>query len=292
MNRQQFKLETDLNTLRAFVAVAEEGGFSSAAKRIHRTQSAVSVQIAKLEDQLNAKLFERTSRSVSVTPAGETFLSYARRILELSDEAALAVSPAEEKALLRIGIAEYLAPRHLDVVLTRFRQTFPDCGLNLTLGLGGTLLGMLDQDELDLVVAGPDRPGGQKLWDEPLVWTGTYETTGGSPHPLDLVLLPPPCIYRKMVFDSLTQMALPWRIAMEANSFEAVQTSIRAGLGITILPQLAIHDGMTVITEKLPELPNSSVLSYTRPGHSHPYVDPFIDLLVARVETSAGTNDK
>lgn len=283
MSKNSFKLETDLNSLRAFVAVVEEGGFSAAAKRIYRTQSAVSVQIAKLEDQLGIKLLERTSRCVCVTPAGETFLSYARRVLDLMEDAAAAIRPPEEKALLRVGIAEYLAPQYLDTVLTRFQKKYPQCDLSLTLGLGGTLLEKMDQDELDLVVSGPDRAGGQILWEEPLVWTGTY---AASADPVKLVLLPAPCLYRKMVFDSLTKMALPWRMSIEANSFEAIQSSIRAGLGITILPETAIKDGMPVIKENLPDLPNSGVVSFTR--QSHPYTQAFIDYLVASHDEVTG----
>ncbi len=99
------KLETDLISLRSLVAVIEEGGFSAAARRMHRTQSAISLQIAKLEERLNTKLLERTSRSVNVTPAGETFVSYARRILELADEAIMAVTSPAELTLLRVGFA-------------------------------------------------------------------------------------------------------------------------------------------------------------------------------------------
>ena len=100
-NRSALKLETDLLSLRALVAVVEEGGFTAAERRVGRTQSAISLQIAKLEERLGGKLLERTSRSVSITPAGETFVSYARRILELADEAVLAVTAPDENALLQ-----------------------------------------------------------------------------------------------------------------------------------------------------------------------------------------------
>ena len=120
-NRSPFKLDTDLLSLRALIAVVEEGGFSAAARRVHRSQSAVSLQVAKLEERLNTRLLERTSRSVSLTPAGETFISYARRILEMADEAMLAVTAPEESTLLRVGFAEYLAPQHLHNLLAQFR---------------------------------------------------------------------------------------------------------------------------------------------------------------------------
>ncbi|WP_372808519.1 LysR family transcriptional regulator [Pontiella sp.] len=283
MSTPSSKLEADLHTLRSLVAVVEEGGFSAAAKRVHRTQSAVSVQIAKLEDQLNAKLLERTSRSVSLTPKGEAFLSYARRILELADEA-MAACTAEEKALLRVGVAEYLAPRHLDSVLGSFQEAHPNCNLSLTLGLGPPLLERLEQGGLDLVIGGPEGSNGNKLWDEPLVWTGSGEVPEDRSAALKLVLMPAPCIYRKIAFDALTGVSRPWVMSIEANSFEAVQAAIRAGLGITVLPEAAIKDGMTVLKGKLPALPDSCVMSYTRAKVSHPFTQPFIDDLVESVE--------
>ena len=104
-NKLNYKLETDLNTLRSFVAIVEEGGFSAAARRVHRTQSAISVQIAKLEDRLNTKLLERENRPITVTPSGESFLSYAYKILELADEAVLAATSPDEATLLRVGLS-------------------------------------------------------------------------------------------------------------------------------------------------------------------------------------------
>lgn len=287
MNRPTPKLETDLNTLRSLVAVVEEGGFSAATKRIHRTQSAISVQIAKLEDQLKAKLLERTSRSVALTPEGETFLSYARRILKLVDEATRAISPVREKDLLRVGFAEYLAPQHLDTVLNRFQEQNPSCDVSLVLGLGPPLLDMLKDGKLDLVIAGPEGAGGTVLWEEPLVWTGTYDESSAPPEPMKLVLMPPPCIYRKVTFDKLTETSLPWRISIEANSFEAVQSSIRAGLGMTVLPITAIKDNMPVVRDLLPDLPTTTVESYLRKDQNHSFTRPFIDFLIESFKKSS-----
>ncbi len=281
MTSTKFKLETDLNTLRSLIAVVEEGGFSAAAKRVHRTQSAVSVQIAKLEEQLNIKLLERTSRSVQLTQAGETFLSYARRILELADEAAFAVSPWDEKEKLRVGFADYLAPQHLEAVVSGFQEQYPNCELSLVLGLGPPLLEMMDRKELDLVIAGPEGDNGTVLWDEPLVWTGICDAPGDNTVPMKLVMMPPGCLYRKLAFDALTKISRPWRMSIEANSFVAVQSAITAGLGVTILPETAIREDMPVIKEGLPELPNTTVTSYISPIGSHPHAQPFIDYLVA-----------
>lgn len=286
MNRQQFKLEADLNTLRSFIAVVEEGGFSAAAKRVYRTQSAISVQMAKLEEQLNVKLLERTSRSVKVTSAGETFLSYARRIIELTDEAAFAVAVPEEAVSLRVGFAEYLTPKHLQAVLSGFREQHPHCDLSLSFGLGAPLIEVMCRGELDLVISGPEAEEGTMLWEEQLAWTGTGDFSPESKVPLELVLMPAPCSYRKIVFDSLTQIAKPWKISTEANSVEAVQSAIRVGLGVTVLPVSAIHDDMPILDGDLPELPITTVMSYVRKDLSNPYAKRFIDFLVESVEAS------
>ncbi|MDP0491652.1 MAG: LysR family transcriptional regulator [Verrucomicrobiota bacterium JB023] len=283
-NQSTFKLETDLLALRSLVAVVEEGGFSAAAKRVHRTQSAISLQIAKLEERLNTKLLERTSRSVTLTSAGEKFLSYARRILELADEASLAVTAPDEATRLRVGFADYLAPIHLPALLARFRRAHPNCDLTLNLGLGGPLLNSLQNDELDLVFAGPESPEGVLLWEEPLVWTGRPVP---DEQQLELVLMPSPCSYRQLAFDALAKLSRPWKIAIEANSVQAVQTAIQAGLGLTILPLSAVPDEMKVL-DHLPPLPDTSVCSFTNPDHAaNPYLQRFIDFLVEGMDTAS-----
>jgi DNA-binding transcriptional LysR family regulator len=284
MNRRNFKLETDLNCLRSLVAVVEEGGFSAAAKRVHRTQSAVSVQIAKLEDQLNTKFLDRGNRSVTLTSAGETFLSYARRILALADEASLAVTAPDDAALLRVGFLEYLAPRHLHTLLARFRKTHPNCDLNLVLDWGPALLDALAHGELDVVFAGPEGENGRLLWEEDMVWTGTCDLADAPSAPLELALMPSPCHYRSIVFDALTKIAKPWKLSFEANSVQALQSAVRAGLGVTILPLSAVREDMPIIKKGLPELPKTSVMSYLNPDQSNPYAQRFIDFLLAGIE--------
>ncbi|WP_309490810.1 LysR family transcriptional regulator [Oceaniferula flava] len=274
-------------SLRSLIAVVEEGGFSAAAKRIHRTQSAISLQVAKLEDRLGAKLLDRNTRSVALTAAGETFISYARRILELADEAALAVTAPDEATLLRVGFADYLAPQHLHTLLARFRRAHPNCDLSLILGMGADLFPKLKNGELDLVFAGPEGNKGDILWDEPLVWTGTLPADYQPSQALDLVLMPSPCCYRKIAFDTLTKIGTPWKLAIEANSVHAVQSAVRAGLGISVLPRSVLGDKLPRINDTLPKLPQTSLASYVARGTTHPYAQRFIDFLVSCVNESS-----
>ena len=278
-----FRLETDLISLRTLVAVVEEGGFTAAARRIGRTQSAISLQVAKLEERVGVQLLERTSRSVSITPAGETFVSYCRRILELADEAILAVSSPDESTVLRVGFAEYLVPQHLHSLLARFRRAHPNCDLSLVLGSGAEMLESMHRGDLDLVFTGPEGDGGQLLWEEPLVWTGSGDFGPGASSPVELVLMHAPCSYRKIAFDALTGAERPWKLSIDANSVHAVQSAIRAGLGVTVLPVSAVIEGMPLVEGDLPELPKTSVMSYLAGDGSHPYAQRFVDFLLAGI---------
>lgn len=292
-NRPTFKLDTDLASLRTLVAVVEEEGFSAASKRTHRTQSAISLQVAKLEERLNTKLLERSGRKTTLTPAGEVFVSYARRMLELADEAVLAVTSPEESTVLKVGFAEYLAPHHLHRLLSRFRRAHPNCDLNLTLGSGSTLLPKLDEGELDIVIAGPEAVNGELLWEEQLVWTGVRElvptrlvcegSDGGENTPassIDLVLIHAPCSYRRIAIDALTKAGIGLKVVIDANSSSAVQASVRAGVGVSVLPLSAVHEDMPILYKELPELPKTSVMSYARADLSHPYAQRFVDFLL------------
>lgn len=284
-DRPPFRFDADLISLRALVAVVDEGSFSAAASRIGRTQSAVSLQIAKLEDKLQTKLFERTSRSIRQTPSGETLTAYARQILDLADEAVLAVSAPTAPSPLRVGFAEYLVPQHLPTLLARFRRAHSNCDLSLVLGSGGELLKSLDQGDLDLVFAGPEADWGNVLWEEELVWTGTPSVSRESNAPVDLVLMHPPCSYRQIAFDALTSQDKAWKMSIDANSVHAVQSAIRAGLGVSVLPRSAVLDDMPVLST-MPSLPNTSVASFEGKGELHPLAQRFTDYLVSGIQRS------
>lgn len=284
-NKLNYKLETDLNTLRSFVAIVEEGGFSAAARRVHRTQSAISVQIAKLEERLNTKLLKRETRPITVTHSGESFLTYAYKILELADEAVLAATSPEEATVLRVGFGQFLVPYHLHTLLARFRRAHPNCDLVLNLGAGTMLLEQLEQGELDIVFAGPEAENGQVLWKEPLVWSGTMNLSKNPNEPIELILMHAPCSFRKVAFDALAKIARPWKVSINANSLQAVQSAIRAGLGVSVLPLSAVAEDMPLVHD-LPELPNTMVMSYVHPDLANPYAKRLIEFLMEGVNES------
>src|SRR6476661_7990963 len=129
----------DIDLLRTFAAVADSGSFTAAAELVARTQSAVSVQIKRLEEILGRKVFERTSRSLALTPAGETLLGYARRILELNDESVRRIAEPPVTGVIRLGITEYFVPTELPRLLGRFAAAYPGVELEVRMGLSRDL---------------------------------------------------------------------------------------------------------------------------------------------------------
>src|SRR3954467_12143027 len=124
----------DIDLLRSFAAVADSGSFTAAAELVARTQSAVSVQIKRLEDLVGRRVFERTSRSLALTPAGETLLGYARRILALNDESVRSVVEPPVAGAIRLGITEYFVPSDLPRLLARFAAAYPGVHLEVRMG--------------------------------------------------------------------------------------------------------------------------------------------------------------
>ncbi|MEO1190793.1 MAG: LysR substrate-binding domain-containing protein [Pseudomonadota bacterium] len=278
---RSLQLHCDLISLRALVAIADGGSFSSAARRIGRSQSAVSLQIAKLEERLQTRLLERSSREVAPTAAGEALIAYARRILALADEAALAVSGQGAAGALRIGIAEYLAPQHFPDLLARFRRAHPQVRLELKLGGGAGLRQTLDQGELDLLIAGIDAgPDGRLLRREPLVWiAGADAPPLQEAEPVPLVCMEAPCSYRRLALEALNAAARSWRIVTDANALSGVTSAVRAGLGVSALARSAVpEEGVRLLSDGLPSLPLTATLAYLPEGAA-PLAERFLAFL-------------
>jgi len=251
----------DSVALKSFIAIAETGTFSHAAGNVGRTQSAVSLQIKKLEESLGCSLFERTSRSVKITEQGEIFLGYAKQILALQWEVHRRLKEPDIEGEIRLGTPEDFATHYLPEVLATFRKHHPRVQLNVSCDLTLNLLKGFDRGEFDLVLVKRDpktSKSGIKVWREPLVWAAAdhYELE----QPLSLVLSPQPCIYRARALAALDKAKKPWHIAYTSPSLAGTLAAVRAGLGMTVLPVNMLPTGIhSIRTKKLPELSDAEI---------------------------------
>lgn len=255
-----FQIDTLL--LKSFIAVAETGSFSLAADTVGRTQSAVSLQIKKLEEGLNCVFFDRSNRQVSLTEQGEIFLVYARRMVELQWEAYSRLNEPEVKGEISIGAPEDFATHYLPDILATFSRQHPHVQLNVRCDLTLNLMNSFRKGEFEIILVkrDPERvKGGTRVWREPLIWAAAdhYQIK----NPVQLVLSPQPCIYRARALAALDRARKPWNIIYTSPSLAGSVAAVRAGLGITVLPSNMVPDGLSPVRGaiKLPHLADSEI---------------------------------
>jgi DNA-binding transcriptional LysR family regulator len=252
----------DTLLLKSFVAVAETGSFSHAAEIVGRTQSAVSLQIKKLEEGLNCSLFDRSNRSVALTEQGEIFLGYARRMMELQWEAYSRLNEPDVRGEISLGTPEDFATHYLPDILATFAKHHPHVQLNVRCDLTLNLVNSFRKGEFDIILVkrDPERvKGGTRVWREPLIWAAADSYQMKLPVPL--VLSPQPCIYRARALAALDRARKPWSITYTSPSLAGTIAAVRAGLGITVLPANMVPAGLSTLRGhlKLPHLADSEI---------------------------------
>lgn len=282
-------LEIDL--LRAFVAVAETGGFTAAADVVGRSQSAVSQKILRLEELLGRRVFERTSRSLNLTPEGEKLLVMARRMLEMND---VAVRSLLEPRVgnLRLGVSEDFVPNLLPGMLARFQRLYPGLHLELHTGLSCDLLGAYDDGRLDAVIAKKDGSAqrGRVIWREQLVWMAAIDYRSDFSRPAPLVLLPPPCTYRDVMIQALDSVRRDWFAACTASSLAGIRAAVAGGLGVTVLGRSFIGPDMKALRapEHWPALPMTEIVLLGEERAEAQFVRPLVGFLTESLSGAPG----
>lgn len=244
-------IPTDL--LRTFVKAVDLGSFTRAADAVGRTQSAISLQVRRLEEMLDVQLFVRGTHRVKLTDEGEVLAGYARRILALNDEAVSSLQRPKVAGIVRLGAPHEYTASLLPVILGKFAQSHPGVMLEVTCDLSKNLLARQQKGEFDLVIALHDDPGetrGIKVLTEPLVWITDLDHTRHTQRPLPLVVAPPPCIYRNRVLQTLGRLSLPWRIVYTSSSYSGIVAAVRAGLGVTLLAASTAPEGVRTLDER------------------------------------------
>lgn len=279
--------------LRTFVAVAENGGFTKAAKSLNSTQSTVSAQIHRLEEEAGRLLFVRSTRSVQLTSDGETLLGYARTILRLNEDARLCLSGTHRVGRVRMGASEDLTDRWLPKLLNRLGRECPGVEIELEIGLGPSLLEMVDNEELDLAIGGVcDREiDGRSVWKEPLVWA--FAANIECPTELPLAFFPEPCPYREAALRALAGSQKKWRIISLSSSVAGVRAAAMAGLAVTPLPLQSIRPGLRILgnAEKMPKLPDVRFVLRTRETDTRPAVEAIASLIERTPRTAAPAHE-
>lgn len=278
--------EMDLGLLRTFVSVVDAGGFTRAGERVHKTQSTVSQQIRRLEEQLGRPLLDRNSRLVALTDDGERLLGYARRLLALNDEARSALSGQAAPELVRLGVPEDYAVERLPGLLAGFARQNRRVRLDVRCDLSVRLRADLEAGDLDLALVKqePGRSGARTAWREPLCWVGPADSPLHREDPLPLVLFPQGCVYRNRAVHELDRAGRAWRVAYSSPNHAGVRAAVAGGLGVSVLPLSALPPGTRRLgpPDGLPPLPETELALLVAAGRRSDGAD-----LVARLLTDS-----
>jgi len=250
-------MNIDIMGLQCFLAVALTKSFTKASEIVGRTQSAVSQQIAKLEENLGSPLLIR-GRTLSLTPKGEVFHTYAKRIIALHQDLRDRLQSPSLVGQVRFGLPEDFSSVFLADVLTDFMAVHPRILLNIECDLTLNLLNRFKKKEFDLVLVKMNRPEdftyGREVWSEKLEWVGSkkyLETYSQHPQLLPLVLAPEPCVYRSKALKALEEAGLSWQIVFTSPSYSSTMAAVKAGAGLTVLPPTMIPSYLCALRHPL-----------------------------------------
>jgi DNA-binding transcriptional LysR family regulator len=233
----------DLELLRSFVSVVEAGGFTRAGERVHRTQSTVSQQIKRLEDDLGQQLLDRSGKDVVPTEAGERLLSYARRLLALAEEARDVVARPGQDGAIRLGIPEDFAAYRLPRLLGSFSRARPGLRLDVRADQSLNLKRDLERGDLDLALLKREAGGSGAIavWPERVYWVNSKgHPCNAKAASLPLIFFPGGCLYRTRAIHAIEATGRRWHMAYSSSNLAGIQAAVAAGLGLSILSEISI----------------------------------------------------
>jgi DNA-binding transcriptional LysR family regulator len=280
--------DLDIDLLRCFATVAEQGGFTAAGQALGLTQSAVSLKVKRLEEIVRKRVFDRTSRSLAITRDGEVLLAYARRLLALNDEAVRRMIAPPVCGHLRLGVADHFVPQHLAPILARFARTYPDLHLEVEVGRSHELRAACERGALDLVI-GKRRDGetaGTPIWTEKLAWAAAPDwERPGADRPLPLAMLPPGCMFRDRALAILARANIAHEIVYVSASLLGVIAAVQAGLGVTVLGRSTLPAGLRELAS-LPPLGGAEMAIFGDAEGRMALVEPLVGFIRESLEAT------
>ncbi|GGI22680.1 LysR family transcriptional regulator [Bradyrhizobium guangdongense] len=254
--------DLDPDLLKAFLAVAEHRSFTRAANQLNRTQSAVSVQVRRLEERLGTRLFQRNRDGVVPTAPGDELRTYAQRILALQAEAVGALRARKPETVIRLGVMDDYGTIVIPPLLASFAEDHPEVQVEIETGLTATMPAQLGE-AYDLVIAmHPEGHGdGELLRHEQAVWAAAKSYTAGSQDTLPVALYPPGCLFRQWAAGALDAARRPWRLAFVSRTLAAVEAIAAQGLAVTVVKAGTLPGRLRLLSDRdgLPPLPGADI---------------------------------
>jgi DNA-binding transcriptional LysR family regulator len=284
-------ISLDIRMLRSLISVVDTGSITEAARRLGRTQPAITLQIQRLEDITGKVLFRYEGRRMGLTADGEMVLAYAKSILRLHDELLARLSSRAVHGHVVLGTPDLYAAYMLPSILSLFKEAFPRIQVELRCALSTPTVARVQRGEVDvaLVTRMNNFTGGLVVRQEQLVWIVGEHSRAHFEDPIRLALLPPGNLYREHAISFLERAGRKWEIACVSESVGGLQAAVFAGMAVTVLGRCALVPGMRELapSEGFLPLPKVDLLLYKAPGTASPAVDALHDYLAHYVGLSS-----
>jgi DNA-binding transcriptional LysR family regulator len=253
----------DIDQLRSFIAIVETGSFTRAAEIVHKTQSAVSMQMKRLEERIGRPIFARDGRASKLTDDGERLLDYARRIVKLNVEALSSFTETDLAGRVRLGVPDDYADRYLPEIMARFARAYPGVELTVMCAPSDDLIGHIDANDLDLaIITNCDSNRASETFRlERLLWVTSNRHSIHLEERLPLALGRATCAWRRTAIERLEEISRPYRILYTSANSGAVAAAVLSGLAVSVLPESGLRPGMRVLApaDGFPELPSCRI---------------------------------
>jgi DNA-binding transcriptional LysR family regulator len=278
----------DNDHLRTLIAIAETGSFTKAADIVHKTQSAVSMQIRKLEERLGREIFGKEGRAAKLTPDGEKLLDYAYRILRINDEAISTFRGERLTGRVKLGVPDDYAERYLPEILARFTASNPGIEVAVICEPTPALVETMKSCDVDLAIIthSKKRDVGEIIREEKLLWVASQRHCVHEARPLPLALGRDTCDWRRAAVTRLEAQGMPYRVLYTSWNSSAVGAAVLAGLAVGVLPESAIRPGMRVLGEQegFPALPTVKIALLRNPKRHDHVIDALADHIIQSLD--------
>src|SRR5712672_4092156 len=285
----------DIDQLRTFIAIAETGSFTKAAEIVHKTQSAVSMQMKRLEERLDRPIFARDGRASKLTEDGERLLDYARRIVRLNIEALAAFADSELSGRVRLGVPDDYADRYLPEIMARFSHSYPAVELSVICEPSVDLLERIDANELDLAIVTncESKRASETFRRERLLWVTSNRHSTHLEERLPLALGRPSCLWRQSAVEKLESIGRPYHVLFTSANSGAVAAAVLSGLAVSVFPESGLRPGMRVLTpaEGFPELPACGVGLIRNPHERPKLADALAGHIISSLDNLSEARD-
>jgi DNA-binding transcriptional LysR family regulator len=278
----------DVDHLRTFIAIAETGSFTRAADLVFKTQSAVSMQMKRLEDRVGRPIFERDGRASILTEDGDRLLDYARRIVKLNVEALAAVGDDDLSGRVRLGLPDDYADRYLPEIMARFSRSYPGVELTVVCEPSSKLVQRVAANEIDLaiVTATESNRATETFRQERLLWVTSNRHATHMERPLPLALGPSTCCWRRTAIERLETLDRAYRIVYSSGNAGAISAAVLAGLAVSVFPESGLRPGMRVLSpgDGFPDLPTCRVGLVRSPHGSSTLTDALAGHIISSLD--------